>query len=109
MKSRLLDLDLRWWKSQYSTDHGLAVIVVDTTKREINRFGLIVFRPAHHTKSKAYIPCWLYRDRDLSRTALKQISSTLTVYQIEDDGSYTYCHIEWDQQRKRYICRRLPA
>jgi hypothetical protein len=105
IKHRLLALNLRWWKCQYSTENGLAVIVVDTTRTDDNRFGIIVFRPGYHTKSDAYKSYWLYRGRDLSRAALKQISSTLTVYEMEEEGYYRYCHIEWDERRKGYDCR----
>jgi hypothetical protein len=104
-KNRLLALNLRWWKSQHSTEHGLAVIIVDTTRTDDDRFGLVVFRPGYRTKSDAYTPYWLYRNRDLSRAAIKQISSTLTVYEIEENGYYRYCDIAWDERRKGYICR----
>jgi hypothetical protein len=103
-KSLLVDLHMRFWKSQYSTNKGLAVIVVDVTKTESNRFGLVVFRPGYHSNTETYKPYWLFRDRDLSRSALQQISSTLKLYEMEDDGSYKYCEIEWNRRREEYIC-----
>ena len=107
-KYRAYELNLRWWKSQHSTSKGLAVIIVDTKRTDAARFGVIIFRPVRRRgviSGDAYTAHWLYRNRDLSSAALQQISDTLTLFEINDDGSYKRCNIEWNQQQGTYICR----
>lgn len=85
--------------------NDFAVIVVDTTKSEPARFGLVIFnQPAERNGS--YETHWLYRDRDLSKTILEWWSGGLAVREYRDDGSYQYCYVNWDQRAKAYSCEK---
>jgi hypothetical protein len=83
--------------------HDFAVIVVDTTKNETARFGLVIFNQPAERKS-SYETHWLYRDRDLSKTILEWWSGGLAVREYRDDGSYQYCYGNWDGRAKAYSC-----
>jgi hypothetical protein len=83
-----------WWG-------GTGVIVVDTTRSDDNRFGLIVFmEPENYFSPKKKGPCpykaaWLYRNRDLSRTTLEQASGYWFVVRYDDSGN----RVARDEQR----------
>jgi len=93
-----------WWG-------GTGVIVVDTTRTDQNRFGLIVFMepdnlysnnlysnlyytPSSKKSKKKTKPCpyeavWLYKNKDLSRTGLEQASGYWFVFEYDDSGKRT--------------------
>jgi len=76
-----------WWG-------GIGVIVVDTTRPDQNRFGVIVFmEPDNYsdkeTKACPHKPVWLYKNKDLSRTVLEGASGYWFVNQYDDSGKRT--------------------
>ena len=83
-------------------DH-LAAIVVDTTRTDDARFGLVIFS-APKSEDGAYVAHWLYRERDLSRAGVIRVSGELSVSQYREDGSEAICHVRWDKRRKKYVC-----
>jgi hypothetical protein len=82
-------------------DH-LAAIVVDNSRTDDSRFGMVIFSKP---KGSNYKPYWLYRNRDLSSTVVYQVSGSLGVMNYQDDGTYKNCWVEWNSQRRQYICR----
>ena len=78
---------VHWWG-------GTGVIVVDTTRTDQNRFGLIVFMEPDNYFEKKRRPCpykavWLYKNKDLSRTGLEQASGYWLVIEYDDSGKST--------------------
>lgn len=77
---------VHWWG-------GTGVIVVDTTRTDENRFGLIVFmEPDNYKKNRKACPhkaVWLYKNKDLSRSGLEQASGYWFVIEYDDSGKRT--------------------
>ncbi len=87
-------------------DHGyddFAVIVVDTTRSDDARFGLVIFS-APETGRRLFNPSWVFRNRDLSRVALSRASARLVVTEYRDDGSQQSCFVRWHALQNRYTC-----
>ena len=91
-----------WGHLDYETDQDLvAAIVVDTTRNDPSRFGLVIFgKPSGST----YRPYWLYRERDLSKTVVYQVSGSLGVMTYHDEGKYDNCWVEWRPRQKNFVC-----
>lgn len=84
-------------------DDHLAAIVVDTTKNEANKFGLVFFSPIKETKDKYEIN-WLYRDKDLSKATVSRASGEFYVSEYSDDGSRKSCSVKWNKKAKKFEC-----
>jgi len=79
----------------YETGHKhLTVLVVDTTKTEPNRFGVVIFS-APEGEGGRYKQYWFYRDRDTPNADIHGGSGYLFV-----DG----CSVRWNASRKQYLC-----
>jgi hypothetical protein len=83
-------------------DH-LAAIVVDTTRTEANRFGLVVFSPPR-IKKTAYDINWLYEERDLTRASVGMSSGSVWVEDYTPDGKRSFCWILWNREQKIFEC-----
>src|ERR1041384_213822 len=93
-----------WGHLGYDTDQDhLAAIIVDNTRSDDSRFGLVIFSKPEDGKYKTY---WLYRNRDLSRTIVYQISGSLGILEYQNDGTYKGCWVEWNARHNQYICRK---
>jgi hypothetical protein len=80
-----------------------AFIVVDTTRTDPAKFGLVIF---NELKDKTNLPepHWVYREKDLSRAAMSWTSGELILSIYHDDGTYDLCRIKWDGSQQRYSC-----
>lgn len=93
-----------WWGA-------FAVIVVDNTRTDENRFGLILFvepddnRKFPGGKKKPWKAAWLYLGRDLSRTWMEQASGYWFVFELGEDGSKKGCEVDWSERQRKYVCR----
>jgi hypothetical protein len=81
----------------------LAVIIVDTTKSDPERFGLIIFN-AQKNKKALYTLHWLFQNRDLSKMVLSGIKDRLIINELRDDGELVNHSVVWDSTQKKYIC-----
>lgn len=79
-----------------------AMIVVDTTRHDPERFGLIIFNNMGDATSQ---PVWVYRGRDLSKAMLGWSRDGLSLRQYGYDASFTLCHVKLDKRRNEYICK----
>lgn len=93
-----------WDINRDGAAHDVAAIVVDTTRNEDTRFGLVIFN-APKKPEGVYTPSWLYRQRDLSRSVLSIASSRTFLMEYHDDGSMTACSITWNLERHAYQCK----
>jgi hypothetical protein len=92
-----------WGHLGYDTDQDLlAVIVVDDSRTEDSRYGLVIFGKP---KGGTYRPYWLYQNRDLSKTVVYQVTGSLGVGDYHDNGTYKNCWVEWNSRRNQFICR----
>jgi hypothetical protein len=79
----------------YETGHKhLTVLVVDTTKTEPNRYGVVIFS-APEGEGGRYKQYWFYRDRDTPNADIHGASGYLFV-----DG----CSVRWKGSSKQYVC-----
>ncbi len=80
-----------------------AVIVVDTTRSDAERFGLVIFNASEDVRDIPQ-PHWLYRERDLSKTVLSWSRDGLGLMEYREDGAFVVCHVKWDKQQRKYSC-----
>jgi hypothetical protein len=93
------------WQAGYTFGSELVALVVDITVNN-GRFGIVIFRPRHGgDEIVAYTPYWLYRERNLSRTALDRVSGYLFVHEFTDGETYRSCEVYWSKNEKQYACR----
>lgn len=84
----------------------VGVIVIDTTRDEAERFGLVIFTELKGGDREAIPqPFWLYRERDLSKAMLSWDSEGMNLRTYRDDGSFTLCRIKWNKRQQRYYCK----
>ena len=86
--------------------HDGAYIVVDTTRNDSKKFGLVIFNEQpgegpHQTH-------WLYEERDLSRTVFGWASSGLHLEEFSEEGEARVCYVNWNEARQRYSCDQTP-
>jgi hypothetical protein len=105
-ESRILPYEYIWGDLNYDKrieDDHLAAIVVDTTKKDQNRFSLVIFSPIKNTKDR-YDINWLYRDKDLSKTTISRASSEFYVIQFSEDGTRKACSVNWNKKLQVFEC-----
>jgi hypothetical protein len=82
----------------------VALIVVDTTRPDWNRYGIVIISERPKKLQKVEIK-WLFRDRDLSRVQLDWSSGdTLGIAEYGDDGLRRHCFVKWDAKKRTYLC-----
>src|SRR6266851_9877904 len=82
----------------------VALIVVDTTRTDWNRYGVAIFSAQGNQSQRCEVK-WLFQDRDLSRAALGWSSGdTLGILEYGEDGSYKSSHVKWNTKTRRYLC-----
>ena len=78
----------------------VALIVVDTTRPDWNRYGIVIISERPKKLQKVEIK-WLFRDRDLSRVQLDWSSGdTLGIAEYGDDGLRRHCFVKWDAKKR---------
>jgi len=104
-KSRI-NQSFSWWQVGYIFSHELAVLVVDNTRNDDARFGIVIFRPLERGGIVvSYNSHWLFRERDLSKVALDRVSGYLFVHEFAEGDSYKTCEVKWNKQTNKYLCR----
>jgi hypothetical protein len=79
-----------------------AVIVVDTTRSDPERFGLVIFT-APPKRGQSYTHVWLYEQKDLSKCELSTYRGTQPLLsEYHDDGSSVMYVLGWDPARRKY-------
>jgi hypothetical protein len=83
--------------------HDYGVIVVDVSRGDAQRFGLVIFNaaPKEDAISAAY---WLYRDRDLSRTFMSRLGDHFFVIELFEGKLQKTCEVVWDKTLRQYRC-----
>lgn len=103
---RRINKSFRMWQGDVTFDDEFVALVVDTTRQDPNRFGIVLFRrDKPWNQSETYMTRWLIRDRDLSRTAIDRVSGYLFVHTFTSGEEYETCRVRWDRSAIRYICR----
>ena len=91
----------------FNRDHqsyDFAAIVVDTTRTDSSRFGIVIFN-ARKGRQRYDGPYWLFRGSDLSRTSLNTSShGPLLVGEHLDDGTIKVCVVKWNRRKREYRC-----
>jgi len=86
-----------------SQSYHLAVIVIDSSKSENERFGIVIFSAPRHEHG-IYKPYWLLRDKDLSRAFFSGFSGYLEVVINNANGKPDGCDIHWSDKAHAYVC-----
>lgn len=81
-----------------------AFIVVDTSRNDSARFGLVIFNELADPNDIPE-PHWVYRDRDLSSTVMTWTRGKVILIEYHEDGSYEVCRINWEARDQRYLCK----
>jgi len=81
-----------------------AFIVVDTTRSDPARFGLVIFNESKDGKVLPD-PHWVYREKDLSRTVMFWASSELLLLEYHENGKSDVCRVRWNRSRQEYSCK----
>ena len=80
-----------------------AFVVVDTTRSDSARFGLVIFNELD-APSSIPEPHWVYRERDLSRTVMTWTRGKVILIENHEDGTHKVCRINWDERNQKYSC-----
>ncbi len=80
----------------------LAAIVVNTSRNDDARFGLVIFS-SPKAGDGSYQPYWIYQDRDLSRTVVWTGTGDLMIAEYKEDGSRAVSYVQWDSARRRFV------
>ena len=80
-----------------------AIVVVDTTQNNPERFGLVVFN-APKNGEIAPAPRWVYRNKDLSRMVIRKWSGGIILSQYQNTGSQESCYLNWNKLQQKYSC-----
>jgi hypothetical protein len=90
-------------KGSYESNE-VALIVVDITRQDWNRYGIVVFSEDKKNPERCEVK-WIYQDRDLSRVKLGWSSGdTLGISEYGENGTYSNCFVKWDAKEQRYNC-----
>ena len=79
-----------------------AVVVVDTTRKDPDRFGLVVFNAPKDKNTLA--PHWVYQEKDLSRLVMRKWSGGIMLSLYQNDGTQESCYLNWNKSRQKYSC-----
>ena len=85
-------------------DKDRAFIIVDTTRNDSARFGLVIFNELADPNSIPE-PNWVYRGRDLSSTVMTWTRGNVILIEYHEDGSRKVCRISWDARDQKYSCK----
>ena len=88
---------------------GYAAIVVDVTREDANRFGVVIFTTDEGSTKEENLRNgihWFLRNRDLSRSALDASSGRLFLTEFDEQGTSTTCDIGWDDLERKYRCQK---
>lgn len=91
-----------WGEMSGNSGDNLAVILVDQTKPEPNRFALAVFIARANQRYSFY---WIFRDKDLSRVTVNRHSGNVYLNEFREDGTQAgYCDIQYSRQQGKWAC-----
>ena len=79
--------------------YGLALMIVNKTKTNNDRFSLVIFIERPGDRYSLY---WIYRDRDLRASRLSRSSGSLFVETSEK--SREVCRIQWTRSKGEWTC-----
>lgn len=80
-----------------------AFIVVDTTRNDSARFGLVIFNELADPNSIPE-PHWVFREKDLSRTVMSWTRGEIILVEYREDGDNKVCRVKWDERNQKYSC-----
>ena len=102
---RRINASFSMWQGDTTFAGEFVALVIDTTKTDQNRFGIVLFRPDKAWARATYSPRWLMRNRDLSSTAIDRVSGYLFIHSFTTGDKYESCRVHWNASKRCYICR----
>ena len=102
---RRINASFSMWQGDTMFAGEFVALVIDTTKTDQNRFGIVLFRPDKAWARATYSPRWLMRNRDLSSTAIDRVSGYLFIHSFTTGDKYESCRVHWNASKRCYICR----
>jgi len=91
-----------WWGAEaYRGPEFLVAIVVDPSRSDPNRYGMVVIA-APESAGGNYKSYWVARDEDMSRYIIAPASGSVTIQCYREDGTYDSKTLGWYQSRQEF-------
>ncbi|HEU4870715.1 MAG TPA: hypothetical protein VFT08_07700 [Pyrinomonadaceae bacterium] len=93
---------LMWWGAEgYEGREFLAAIVVDPSRTDPNRYGLVVIAAPTSDGSK-YKPYWVAREEDMESYLLSPASGSLFIECFRRDGTEETKELAWYRSKRQF-------
>lgn len=93
---------LVWWGAEaYQGDNFLVAVVVDPSRTDPNRYGLIVIA-APESAGGNYKTYWVAREEDMSRYIISPASGSVFIARYREDGTYDGKSLAWYRSRREF-------
>ena len=93
---------LIWWGAEaYRGPEFLVAIVVDPSRSDPNRYGLVVIA-APESAGGEYKTYWVAREEDMSRYIISPASGSVFIQCYREDGTYESKTLGWYRSRQEF-------
>src|SRR5262245_52852224 len=91
-----------WWGAEaYQGDQFLVAIVVDPSRTDRNRYGLVVIGSPEFN-SRKYKPYWVLREQDLEKCEISPASGGVYFNCIRADGTREHRSLAWFRSKRQF-------
>ena len=99
----------RWWGAEgYQGRDFVVAIVVDSSRTDPNRYGLVVIAAPTSDGGK-YKPYWVAREEDMESYLLSPASGSLFVECFRRDGTEETKALAWYRSKRQFQFKKLPS
>ncbi|HEU4769974.1 MAG TPA: hypothetical protein VFS77_21590 [Pyrinomonadaceae bacterium] len=96
-----------WWGTEaYQGDQFLVAIVVDPSRTDAKRYGMVVIA-APDSAGRKYKPYWVAREEDMSGWTISAVSGSVFVRQYRDDAAYDEKSLAWYRSKREFRLKSL--
>ena len=93
---------LVWWGAEaYRGPEFLVAILVDPSRTDPNRYGLVVIA-APESAGGQYKTYWVAREEDMSRYIISPASGSVFIARYGEDGTYDSKSLAWYRSRREF-------
>ena len=93
---------LIWWGAEaYKGEEFLVAIVVDPSRTDPNRYGMVVIA-APDSAGGTYKTYWVAREEDMSRYIISPASGGVYIQCYREDGTYESKTLGWYRSRQEF-------
>lgn len=96
-----------WWGAEaYQGDQFLIAIVVDPSRTDANRYGLVVIGAPKSDGGK-YKPYWVVREQDLANCEISPASGSMFFFCVRADGTRESRSLAWFRSKRQFELKHL--